>query len=157
MLFAALDALGQCLAIYDASGLLVRQTRAFETLLDSPEGDRIVSAVCTITGGQSIAVGPWVIAASLYQSGGKPSRLVQVARHDDGPLAPSDKELRERFALTRCEVRVARLLADMTPNKLVAASLGVSPHTARHHTEHVMRKLGVRSRNLVAARLFADG
>ena len=48
--------------------------------------------------------------------------------------------------LTAREREVAALLAARRTNAEVAAALGVSEHTARHHTERVLRKLGVRSR-----------
>jgi DNA-binding CsgD family transcriptional regulator len=56
--------------------------------------------------------------------------------------------------LTRREADVARLVAAGLATKVIAFRLGISPHTARHHTERVFEKLGVRSRAGVAA-LFA--
>ncbi|MCU0635638.1 MAG: helix-turn-helix transcriptional regulator [Gemmatimonadaceae bacterium] len=46
--------------------------------------------------------------------------------------------------------QVARLLAAGACVKQVARSLDISVHTARHHVEHVYRRLGVRSRAEVA-------
>ena len=69
------------------------------------------------------------------------------------PRAPSDAELRERFGLTAREVEVTRLLAIGRSAADVASTLGVSYYTARHHVEHVLSKLGVRSRSVVAARI----
>jgi DNA-binding NarL/FixJ family response regulator len=51
-----------------------------------------------------------------------------------------------RYRLTRRELQVADLLASGLSNAAVAESLGISEHTARHHTESVLAKLGVRSR-----------
>lgn len=48
--------------------------------------------------------------------------------------------------LTRRELEVARLVATGAANKEVAARLGISTHTARHHTERVYRKLSIKSR-----------
>jgi DNA-binding CsgD family transcriptional regulator len=67
----------------------------------------------------------------------------------------SNEELGERYMLTAREVEVARLLAEGTRTVEVAESLGVSAHTARHHTERVLAKLGVKTRAAVAAMLFA--
>jgi DNA-binding CsgD family transcriptional regulator len=53
--------------------------------------------------------------------------------------------------LTRTEARVARLLALRLTNAEIAAQLYISQHTARHHTESVMAKLGVKSRRDVKA------
>jgi DNA-binding CsgD family transcriptional regulator len=63
--------------------------------------------------------------------------------------------LRDRYNLTAREIEVARLLAQGKTNLEVAAVLGVSAPTARHHTESVMLKLGVNARGKVAAMLGA--
>ena len=49
-------------------------------------------------------------------------------------------------ALTKAEVRVARLIAEGHTNKSAAAQLGVSPNTVGAHLRMVFGKLGVRSR-----------
>lgn len=66
----------------------------------------------------------------------------------------SAAELRQRFRLTRQETRVAALLARGLANREVALALGISPHTARRHTEQVLHKLDVRTRAQVAERLL---
>ncbi|HEX6559835.1 MAG TPA: helix-turn-helix transcriptional regulator [Longimicrobiales bacterium] len=58
--------------------------------------------------------------------------------------------LRERFGLTRKESRVAELLATHKSNRDIARELFISSHTARHHTQNVLGKLGVSSRREVA-------
>ena len=63
--------------------------------------------------------------------------------------------LRDRYNLTNREIEVARLLAAGETNLEVAAALGVSAPTARHHTESVMLKLGVNTRGKIAAILAA--
>jgi DNA-binding response OmpR family regulator len=68
---------------------------------------------------------------------------------------PDDGELLERFGLTGRQAEVARLLSDGMSNDEIAQHLGISPHTARNHTEHVMRKLGAGSRARVGALLRA--
>jgi DNA-binding CsgD family transcriptional regulator len=62
------------------------------------------------------------------------------------PLIPTEEDILNRFGLTRKEAAVTRLLADGKQNDAIAAALFISPHTARRHTESVMRKLGVASR-----------
>jgi DNA-binding CsgD family transcriptional regulator len=52
--------------------------------------------------------------------------------------------------LTPREVLVARLCEALEPE--IAAALGISPHTARHHTEQVLTKLGLHSRDDVGDR-----
>ncbi len=55
------------------------------------------------------------------------------------------------FGLTRREGDVAGLLAEGYRNEEVARLLGISPHTARRHTERILVKLGVNSRGRVAS------
>jgi DNA-binding response OmpR family regulator len=55
---------------------------------------------------------------------------------------PTDEELQARFGLTERQVAVARLLAEGCSNVEVAERLGVSEHTARNHTMHVMGSSG---------------
>ncbi|MGZ8379438.1 MAG: response regulator [Gemmatirosa sp.] len=72
-----------------------------------------------------------------------------------GGSSPSDAELLARFGLTDRQSEVARLLSEGLSNDELAQRLGISPHTARNHTEHVMRKLGANSRARVGAVLRA--
>lgn len=65
------------------------------------------------------------------------------------PQLPDDAVLRSRFGLTRKEAHVARLIAADQSNGDIAAELCISPHTARHHTERILAKLGVKSRTKV--------
>lgn len=57
------------------------------------------------------------------------------------PLSP--------FGLTRRELEVAQLLRLRRSNSELATTLGISEHTARHHTQSVLSKLGVHSRTQV--------
>ena len=59
---------------------------------------------------------------------------------------PAPDSLRARFGLTLRELQVASLLMHRLTNAEIARMLGISPHTARHHTESVLAKFGVRSR-----------
>ena len=67
--------------------------------------------------------------------------------------SPSDTELQSRYGLTPRQALVARLLAEGCSNAEVAERLGVSDHTARNHTYHVLAKLGTSKRARVAALL----
>jgi len=75
----------------------------------------------------------------------------------DAPIASSSDatpdlvSLRRRFGLTAREFDVARVLALGESNAMVAATLGISPHTARRHTENVMLKLAAHTRAQVGA------
>lgn len=59
---------------------------------------------------------------------------------------PSSDMLQTRFGLTRREAQIATLLAQRLTNAEIARTVGLSPHTARHHTESVLLKLGVHTR-----------
>lgn len=74
--------------------------------------------------------------------------LVILRRETVGAHAPAITEhaLARRFGLTGQESRVAVMLADQRTNREIADRLGVSVHTARHHTERVLAKLHIHSR-----------
>jgi DNA-binding CsgD family transcriptional regulator len=63
---------------------------------------------------------------------------------ESGPV--TEQALAIRFRLTPQEARVALMLADQRSNRDVADRLGISVHTARHHTERVLAKLEIHSR-----------
>jgi DNA-binding NarL/FixJ family response regulator len=52
---------------------------------------------------------------------------------------------------------VARLLREGYPDRQIAAALAISPRTVGVHVQHVLAKLGVRSRWQVAGRVLAEG
>jgi len=72
-----------------------------------------------------------------------------------GPAKPANGlgalELAGQFGLSQRELEVALLIAQGFSNREIAATVRVSTHTARHHTQHVLGKLGVRSRSRAAA------
>jgi DNA-binding CsgD family transcriptional regulator len=61
--------------------------------------------------------------------------------------------LQDEYRMTPREAEVAMLLAQGLSNTALAGRLGISPHTARHHTQRVLGKLGVHSRAEAGARL----
>jgi DNA-binding NarL/FixJ family response regulator len=61
------------------------------------------------------------------------------------------KEIQDAFCLTSRETEVTTLLALRYSNREIAEALGITEHTARRHTEHVLVKLRVHQRNGVAA------
>jgi DNA-binding CsgD family transcriptional regulator len=72
------------------------------------------------------------------------------------PLTPgSNRTVCDRFGLTSRESEVAALLAERRSNSEIAFALGISPHTASHHTEQVLAKLGLNSRAAVSQRIYA--
>lgn len=62
-------------------------------------------------------------------------------------------QIEEQYGLTSREGEVALLLVSGLGNAAIASALNISPHTARHHTQHVLEKLGVHSRAEAGARL----
>ncbi len=77
-----------------------------------------------------------------------------ITIHEWGGALPGEPQLRERFHFTPSEARVAVHIAEGRTNKEIAAALGVSPHTVRHHAEHVFAKMSVDSRTGVAWKLL---
>jgi DNA-binding NarL/FixJ family response regulator len=61
--------------------------------------------------------------------------------------------LQHKYGLTRRELEVATLLAQGRTNTAIANTLHISTHTARHHTQRVLAKLGVHSRAAAGAKL----
>lgn len=61
--------------------------------------------------------------------------------------------LQARYGLTRREVEVAMLIAKGRSNSAIAEELRISAHTARHHTQRILAKLGVHSRAEAGARI----
>ena len=66
---------------------------------------------------------------------------------------PAALRLQHEYGMTPREVEVALLLSEGLSNSALARRLVISPHTARHHTQRVLGKLGVHSRAEVGARL----
>ncbi len=71
--------------------------------------------------------------------------VVVVVEHADVQASVATV-LRERYGLTEREIEVARELTAGRSVRSVGERLGMSEHTARHHTERVYRKIDVHSR-----------
>ena len=74
-----------------------------------------------------------------------------------GPSNGASASIAARYRLTAREAEVAVLLTAGRGNAAIAAALRISPHTARHHTQRVLAKLGVHSRAEAGARLRENG
>jgi DNA-binding CsgD family transcriptional regulator len=79
---------------------------------------------------------------------------VTPAEVPDG-LLPRVQRLIRGYGLTRREAEVAILLSLGASDRLVAARLGISAHTARKHAEHIFSKLGIHTRKALALRLMS--
>lgn len=62
---------------------------------------------------------------------------------------PAAEALVTRFHLTPTEAEVALLLAQRNSNREIAHVQRITEHTARRHTERVLRKLGLHGRGAV--------
>lgn len=71
----------------------------------------------------------------------------------DPELEPMTERYQAQYGFTPRELEVAELLAEGLGNKALAGRLGISVHTARHHTQRVLTKLGVHSRAEAIVRL----
>ena len=100
---------------------------------------RVVGVFRSADGGSAIVVMERSSAAAPGREAGGPAALFALS-----PLS----------ALSRREREVSELLARGYSNKEIVATLGISPHTARRHTERVMAKLKVHSRGQIAAMLL---
>jgi DNA-binding NarL/FixJ family response regulator len=70
------------------------------------------------------------------------------------PALPSPESLMERYGLTPRQVEVALLMARGLSDREIATLLEISWHTVRRHTEWVLSKIGVHSRNALALGLL---
>lgn len=61
------------------------------------------------------------------------------------------------YALSEREREVVAAVARGEPTKCIAAALGVSAYTIQEHLERACRKIGVRGRKALVAKLFIDG
>lgn len=102
--------------------------------------------------------GSYLLRGSFVRTdeGGRDGMLL-VALEPAGAEFLSSELLQSRYSLTSREVRVARLVTLGHSDAEIAAQLCISLHTARHHTEHLRQKLGVRSRGEVAAHVLRVG
>lgn len=175
-----LDALGQAVSIWNADGRLLHQTPKMVEVLAGAghcpevlaECERIARAVASRCGEHratalattvapactaAVAVGsvPYVASGVLYEdpAGTFAAPLVLVSLSCEAPRQMTEEQLRESWALTRMEARVALLLARGMTNRDIAQAFDISEATARRHTERVMSKLDVRSRAQVGPRI----
>jgi DNA-binding CsgD family transcriptional regulator len=172
--FSVLDTLTDGCALFTPSGVLLHQNPAL-TAMQAQDEERellrnamsgVVAGVreaslwksagsadtrgpsadeCTVSG--TYRLSGCVLERSA--SGNAAAILVAVAFTPRASTVTHPRELRERFGLTQREWQVAQLLASRRTNQEIATVLGLSVHTARHHTESVMLKTGAASRTQV--------
>ena len=141
--------------MFSAGGRLVHVSRALEkalarepcreALLDCVRGlaaEALASSSKAGAAGFAGAAGCYRLSASLA-AGPCPLLVVAVVVPPPPKRSPSPGEVAERLGLTSRQAEVALLLAERRSNKEIAAALSVSVHTARHHVEAVLGRLGV--------------
>jgi DNA-binding CsgD family transcriptional regulator len=69
---------------------------------------------------------------------------------------PDVRDLGDRYGLTGRQAQVARLLALGASNEEIALRLGISAHTARHHAQSVLERVGTRSRKAIGLRFLEE-
>jgi DNA-binding CsgD family transcriptional regulator len=180
LLGAVLDASGKRILLCDENGAPRQASAALERTLEAdPERPLIERQMRDLafivaqlgshrkpvsngslgrTGEQVVTTlrGAYRLSASLAGESGPPPNGVLVLVEPLFRETLTDAEIVERFHLTGQEIRVAREIAGGLRNDAVAAELGISPHTARRHTERVLAKLGIASRAQVSDIISRD-
>jgi len=178
-----LDSLAEGIRVCDLAGRTVHQNPAFTVLIESEREPEkleraIFDVVHTLIGlsrERALRDSPALAGKRLVQEVHCPRASYEVRGSYLGrellgaelrvaislsKVAPhttlSDTALQEKFGLTIRELEVARRLSHGLSTKEIAASCGISLHTARRHTEKVFQKLGVRNRSQVGPKLRAD-
>lgn len=173
----ALDAVGQGVAFYSVGGAPIHQNAWLRRALDLPSGLALNRALASFVSGlrTTVAERTWEgilverVCVRELSVGLRPARRLigsyvgydlfgqgssYLVSIDTAPYAlSSPDELKGRFQLTPAEARVALYLAEGLSTEELAVVLSISRHTVRRHVEKVLRKLGVESRNDVAAML----
>lgn len=164
--------------VAEANGRIVHRNPALQTLLaGEPQRDHVEAELERLVGDLAASVASstagtepqdevqhtisttqgryrvWGMLVSFGLPGGSVAIVVGVDRQKSERI--SNRELRERFRLTPRECQVARMIARGDSDPEISAALGISRHTAEHHTEHVLAKLAVRRRSEVYRRLTA--
>jgi DNA-binding CsgD family transcriptional regulator len=168
----SLEIFGVAFLCYDADGRRGYVSRAAAELLDSSAiseaaAGRVDRIVAQQLGSPkpSLQLGRFALAREISAKPVAARISIYVARPalEDvaavvviRPQLPAESQNVNLDILSSREQRVAQLISAGLSAKEIGSRLGISPHTARHHTEHVFAKLGVRSRAAVAA-LCATG
>jgi DNA-binding CsgD family transcriptional regulator len=85
-----------------------------------------------------------------------PDPAAVVIAEDQRACVPDVRTLSGLYGLTPRQAEVAQLLARGASNNEIADRLGISPHTARHHAQTILEKVGTHSRKAVGMRFLED-
>jgi len=171
---ALLDAIGEPVALVGLDGRWVHRSPAFDAVLATNRSEvrrvlleeivhgarELLGVVCSPTAYRREVVrrpiqptwtrdGFTVFATTVDLPGDpQPVCLIRVSPARGASVAQA-----VAAGLSDREAGVAMYLADGLSNKEIAQRLSISPHTARRHTENILRKLGISSRASVARAL----
>ena len=108
-------------------------------------GSKAILLEGSIVGCYSSSLGPLLLVTA---------RPGEASRPLDPDGRGPDEACIARYRLTPRQREVGLLLSRRMTDREIANRLQISVHTARHHTERVLAKLGVQSRRKVRDRLF---
>jgi len=108
------------------------QGLGFGALQRDATGEEIVAAITAVAGG--------LLTLDRRLAGG----LLATPEHSPAPTP--ERLADDEEPLTARELEVLQLLAEGLPNKLIAAQLHISEHTAKFHVSAILLKLGAASR-----------
>jgi DNA-binding CsgD family transcriptional regulator len=140
----------------DAAALLDAVQRAARATAWSPKNGKSapVDSTAMSRGWQSATGIDYRLRAIRLPSGAMTrNEAILVLIQRVGPTVPETADLMQRFGLTRREADVAQRLAYGRSDREIAAELGLSRHTIRHHAESIFLKVGVTSRKALALHL----
>ena len=86
-----------------------------------------------------------------------PALLPTTDRSGERPAGPEGPIGPEIIDLTPRETQVLQLLAEGSPNKVIASQLDISEHTVKFHINSIMGKLGAQSRTDAVMRATRSG
>lgn len=170
VLYAVLDLLPDALCLTTPAGRTVHTNTMMRRLSRSTNGIALSAAIAearrsllaTARGGHSrttrvVTLGgvDHLVSAFAVRTP-QTGVAVDLVLHFVRALGGTDSDastLKAQFGLTTREAEVANLLARGVRNDVLALRLGVTPFTARRHTERVLAKLGVDTRAAAAALL----
>ena len=164
-----IDRLTDAVLLFDADGQEVYRNRALRDLLRrEPDASLLIQAAASLAA-ESVTSRPSAPLSSqrtLSLAGGRYQLRLgyppQFRERDQGRLLviertslyPSPSSLQDRFGLTPRQAEVALLLAQGLSNDAIAGELTISSHTARHHVQEILSKMGLSSRAAVPHVLF---
>ena len=111
--------------------------------------DRATSEEERVGAHAMLAIAEPVVASTAAYRAQLARRAIDAEGRAGSISALADEDavrLRDRYGLTMREIEVTRRLLRGESNREIADRLNISEHTARHHTERVLGKLGVSSR-----------